>query len=440
MTQRVVYLPIEIKHRELPSRLLIAAHLLEAGCTVVLGNHWSMTTEANLAALPDGIFLFKTMNKIQGRHMAEARRAGHVVAASDEEVLVFTEHNGFMYAFAEEAGMACELFFAQSEAHKEAVESRFPTLRGKVHATGNPRISLMSPALREAFGAKDQRIGPLKPYILFNTNYATINSIWNKDGAINMSVHAEAGAFDGPDRAGREKLFFETVVWEQANHKAMLSLMQWAVSNIKGLTFVIRPHPGERAEYWQKIFAGAANARVITQSDPHPWVLGAELLVHTGCTTGLEAALLGTPAVNLMPSDRPGIGQVTNFVNATVRTPEDAARAMAAFLSSRQGVIAANDPGPALDTYLPGHGDTSAARKIADTLVAAFRERGADSSPLAWRGIFADPERTALQKEKFTATEAEVMEGFATVAKVAGIRSRTRLAALGDSLFMLAPG
>lgn len=439
MTQRLVFLPVEIKHRELPSRLLIAAHVLEAGCTVIVGNHWSMTEQANLAALPEGIFLYKTVNKIQGANMTGARAAGHIVAANDEEILAATEYNGYVAAFSDEAAVACDLFLAQSDIHKRAVERRFPGLAGKIRVTGNPRVALMAAGNHDMFKAMDARVAPLKPFILFNTNFCIINSFWNEGGTLNMNVHEETGAFDGPEREQKIKEFSETLAWEKVNHEATLALLGWAVKNIKGIRFVVRPHPGERVEYWQRMLAGVANAAIITQSDPHPWVLGAELVVHTGCTTGLEAVLLGKPVLNLQPIDRPHIGHITNLVNPVLRSVEDAARAMVDWLSERSGPLANADTS-ALDTYLPGYRDGTAARKAANALVEKLMSRTDARDPrLSWRGTFADVARTDVQRTKFSATAAEVEEGLATAARVARVRTKSRIRTLGDSLFVIEP-
>ena len=59
----IAYLTVEVKHRDLEPRLLIASHLVKAGITVVVGQQWAMFP--NPSAFPPGIVLFKTVNEIQ---------------------------------------------------------------------------------------------------------------------------------------------------------------------------------------------------------------------------------------------------------------------------------------------------------------------------------------------------------------------------------------
>ena len=410
-----IYLPVEIKHRELPSRLLIAAHALAAGKSTIVGNHWSLTQ--NLAAVPAGTILFKSCNRIQAQLMAKAKTAGHFVAATDEEVLVFNEPNGFALAFADGVPAVLDVFFAQGNDHRDALLAKFPGL--SVEVTGNVRVDLM----RQRHAAHDPRIAGLKPYILFNTNYATVNSVWDDGGALIAGVPRDAGAGDAAKMA-----FMERAAWERENHDAVVPLLDWAVQNLKGLRFVIRPHPGEKADYWRQLVAKYPAATFIEGSDPHPWILGAELVVHTGCTTGLEAALMGVPALNLLPRDRPNIGQVTNLINAVVRTPIEAAQAMVQFLGGKKGPIAVSRN---LNGLFPGAPRGRAAQLIAQRL-SAIPDR-------EWRAPFVDVPRTSLQKHKFTVQEDEIREGLMAAARIARVSHSFKLAQLGDSLFQISP-
>ncbi len=66
-------------------------------------------------------------------------------------------------------------------------------------------------------------------------------------------------------------------------------------------TFVIRPHPSEDHGEWLRVAEGRANVTVTNEGPAIPWLLGAEAVIHNGCTTGLEAYLLGRPVVCYQP-------------------------------------------------------------------------------------------------------------------------------------------
>jgi surface carbohydrate biosynthesis protein len=437
----IVYLPVEIKYREMPSRMLIASHLIQAGYAVVLGSHWAMTSPPNQAALPQGLFLFKSVNRIQGNAMAMLHGNGHAIAASDEEVLVFIEDRGYTVAFSENSANICELFFAQSKAHMRAVENRYPQLRGKIRVVGNPRIDLMLPKNRTLFHAIDDRVEQFKPYVLFNTNYGTLNSIW-ADSEHVMAIAGATGAFDGPNRERKIREFQAIIAWETQNHKAMVALLQWALNHAGDLNFVVRPHPAEQPRHWEQMLEGVKRAHVIPRSDPHPWIIGAELVVHTGCTTGLEAVLLDKPALNLLPENHPNARQIVTEVNPTFRTWEKAAEAMAAYLTTRGGPIAAHagKTAAALAKHLPSYRDDAAARLIAQGLGDELTKQGAPPRAdfaLNWRGTFVEPERSDIHNDKYSATADEVRAGLEKAAEMAGITVKPHLSTIGDGLFLV---
>lgn len=437
----VAYLPIEIKYREMPSRLMIAAHLLGAGYTVIVGSHWALIDPANQKALPPGLFLFKSMNRIQGNAMAMLRGNGHMIAGTDEEVLQFIDDPGYMAAFSEIAANSCTLFFAQSEAHRQAVERYFPQLKDKVRIAGNVRVDLMSPENRTLFEALDARVAPLKPYILFNTNYGLVNSVWADSNRTTAMAEA-TGMFDGPDRAQKVREYQAFLAWEAANNRAMVALIQWVVNNGKGLNFVLRPHPSERPRYWEQVLAPVPRAHIIARSDPHPWILGAELVIHTGCTTGLETVLLDKPAVNLLPSSHPNWRQIVELVNPTFRTWEEAAKAIAQYFGGRQGPIANHGPqaAAALAAHLPSYRDNAAARLIGQGLAAMLADNGArPGGAVTWRGAFRAVELAEIQRDKYSATAEEVDAGLRKAMGAAGVSAPFRLAPLGEGLFLAAP-
>jgi hypothetical protein len=67
-------------------------------------------------------------------------------------------------------------------------------------------------------------------------------------------------------------------------------------------TIVVRPHPSEKRDTWQQAVAGVANVKVVAEGNVVPWILAADLLIHNGCTTAIEAYLLGKMAVAYQPA------------------------------------------------------------------------------------------------------------------------------------------
>ena len=135
---RFVYLTAELKARDLESRLWIAAHLVKAGATVLVGHQWGLF--ANAQNLSRGAYLFKTANRIQADNMTYCANAGHAVVVTDEEATAIAEDR-LLYAVDPNALQIASAFLAQSEAHRNALLALKP--RCEVKTVGSVRADLL---------------------------------------------------------------------------------------------------------------------------------------------------------------------------------------------------------------------------------------------------------------------------------------------------------
>jgi surface carbohydrate biosynthesis protein len=436
----IAYLTVEVKHRELESRILIASKLLQAGYAVVLGQQWSVFNNAD--TLPPGVILFKTVNDIQARNMANFRKHGHLVAATDEEVLICVEDICFMLAFGPIAAQNCDLFLAQSVDHQTAIERKFPALAGKTRVVGNPRVDLLAPAGRLSFANEAHELKKAHgPYILFNTNYGSLNSIWKSLEQVTQ-IAAQAGAFN-PNDPNSVREFHAMIEWERRNRDEMLPMMHWTAQNLTTHNIVIRPHPAELAEFWINEFGKYPQVRIIPRSNPHPWIMAAEAIVHTGCTTGLEAKLLDKTAVNIMPSQHPVFDRMVNHINPTFAKWQDAAAALQRYVSQKDGPLVESSAAHSqvLEGYLPGYKSGNAATEIANGLIGLLQSHGArpqKSYHLRTRNNrYNFMQRHATQKDKFSAMADEIAAGFDSLGSLAGPTGNVSLSVIDDSLFLL---
>jgi surface carbohydrate biosynthesis protein len=436
MISSIVYLPVELKHRELDARLMTAAHLLEAGVSVVLGQQWAIFQ--NFPAWPPGLILFKTVNDIQARSMKNFQIMEHVVAATDEEVLTCVK--SFCVAFSPRAAEHCDVFYAQSELHKTDVENRFPNMQGKVVVTGNPRIEMTSRLGRQAFQAEADEIRrQTGPFVLLNANYSGINSVWGSTESV-YKVILGAGLLNADDPNAVET-FKSWMNWEEITRRDMIRFLVWAAENIRDRKIVIRPHPGERVEFWQDLVNDHPNVLVVPKSPHIPWIMASDLVVHTGCTTGLEAALLEKPALNIQSAPDPLGERITSLVNPTFTSAEDAITAANSFLRHNTGPLADMSAFDAvLEQYFPGFHDGGPAKRIAEECIINLSKRDAlPASTIEWSAVggkYRVFERTGPTLEKFSITPEEILGAFEVIARKIGATRKVNISPIDDSLFL----
>jgi surface carbohydrate biosynthesis protein len=312
----IAYLTCELKGRDFPSRVLIASHLLAAGYPVIIGQQWAMWR--NIQNAPKGCFLYKSTNMTQAEAMRRCQEAGHTVIAADEECLASsrpdiarsTHPNAIRY---------CDEFLALSETHRAVLIETYPEIESRISVAGNVRVDILRNARPPA-----PRGGT---YVLINTSFGIINSIWG-DVQAGAAVWINSGGHDA--EAGATALIQERVAFEQASMQETRGVIDWLLANTD-VDIVIRPHPQERPDMWLDIRPDRVS--VVTGSDSMPWMRHALVTVHSESTTGVEAAIMGARAVNLSPPVPWSSRLIVSEVNPTVRAAREAAAMIQALMN-----------------------------------------------------------------------------------------------------------
>ena len=76
-------------------------------------------------------------------------------------------------------------------------------------------------------------------------------------------------------------------------------LINQIVSFFPQVNFVFRPHPLSALNYWYKNLKQARNLTILYKGSVEPWLLSCRAVLHSGCTTGLQAELADIPAIEM---------------------------------------------------------------------------------------------------------------------------------------------
>jgi len=438
MTRPLLILPIEERNRELDSRVLIALNAIAAGFDVIVGQQWEIF--ARLSELPTSIVLFKGNNGAQAEHMVTAKRAGHFVCSIEEEVLAVRNDREILRCYHSTARPALDMIFAQGTRQTALLEGYWPDVKGRVATVGNPRADLLradgDEDLGEAARSLRRRYGP---FVLINTNLASINPrIDDIYGYFELCVRV--GVMDPNDRDDMH-LLHQQFLWEREIFTAITTLAMRLAAD--GVSVVMRPHPSENAEIWQRHLAGIPGIEVVREGSQVDWLKASSLLVHSGCTTGLEAFLLGHPVAALTP------GRfefhdffISNLVSETFSSVESARRAILDHLSGAQCLDTNRAVKRAgLEPFLLQSEDKSAAERIVERLAAACPD-SARPKTTRLRELFGAT-RTHLSDRRLSKAgfdRDDIMASIESCARLAPSVGSPRVTELGPLIFYLRAG
>lgn len=294
---RSLLLPVETLNREFDAKLLLALHAAARGWEVVLGQKTAL--HRRMARFPRSVYVAKGFRWGREREFREIRALGHTIAGMDEEGLVNVSDE--MWLSRSDSPTMRHLALIVAWGPDDARLYRRAAHLGDtpVVETGNARVDLLRPEL-EGFLAPEaarlrERYGD---FALVNTNFALVNRYVELNAPVQMGNWLPQEVAEGlkSNWLGHKKQLLD----------AFLALLPRLAERLAPQTLVIRPHPSENAELWREAAEGMQNVEVVHEGTVAPWLLAARVLIHNGCTTAVEAAVLGTPALAFRPVTREG--------------------------------------------------------------------------------------------------------------------------------------
>lgn len=358
---RSLLLPVETTNREFDGKLLLALKALECGYEPIIGSRTAM--HAVLPSLPKSIYLAKGARSGSARVFSLLEALGHVIVALDEEALVRFPDEAFHMKLDPETFNRPRLLYAWGKSNADVWRS-FRDYRGApVLEAGNPRIDMLRPEIREYYRndcvALQQRYGR---FVLLSSNFAFVNHF------IPNHVRHRTAKSASKEKSDAVKSGF--AAHKKALFEKFLALVPDLAKAIAPQPLVIRPHPSENAIAWQDAARGLANVHVLYEGPMAPWLMAAQVLVHNGCTSAVEASILGTPAIAYRPVRSTHDLDLPNKLSLELNAAPDVIKACQMQLSRNN--IPANGPSQEQTAILESHVASLTGPLSSDRILASF--------------------------------------------------------------------
>jgi surface carbohydrate biosynthesis protein len=355
---------------------------LQRGFDVVMGQKWLI--ERNIEAMPPGVYFSKTLTRRDGKALARARRAGYLVAAIDEEMPGIRATGSDLRWISADAVDCCDMIFIAGTGNTDAFNQRFGA-EEKVITVGNPRWDLLKPSLRRLYDADVEQIRrEFGRFVLLNTNLGLTNTEKGTPEQI-VQDQIRLGKLD-PNNPGDMAYYADIRRMEDANRVVMLDLIRKIPAAFPDLNVVLRPHPSERLDTWAEAVAGIDRVKVVRSGPAVPWIMACRALLHTNCTTGVEAHALDRPAICVLPTELTvNERYLSNKVNPTVRDADQAIGLLRQVLTSETAMPYDAAMGAAFADAMSHDVGVLAAEAIVDRLYEAAMERRSVRGYEGWK-------------------------------------------------------
>jgi surface carbohydrate biosynthesis protein len=292
--------PVENQVRELDAKLLLACIAAQRGITSIIGP--KREVEFRIASFPRSIFLSKSLRIGNRKFFPISRQLGHEIVAWDEEALVHLPPEIYFSRRLSPAGMNyVSHFFAWGEDNAQ-LWRQYPNLAADkpIHVTGNPRNDLLRSEVRSYYENDVKHIcSTYGDFILINTNFNHVNAFYPGQNLFKPVKKSGEIAEFGQAARGMPREYAEGFRdHKQAIFKDFQKLIPALEKSFPDYTIVVRPHPTENQDIYRKIAQDCEQVRVTNEGNVVPWLMAARALIHNGCTTGVEAYVVGIPAIS----------------------------------------------------------------------------------------------------------------------------------------------
>lgn len=299
-SKTLLLIPVENQVRELDPKLLLALVAAERGFSSVIGSRREM--EFNIDAFPQSIYLSKSMTIRSLLFFRVAKKFGHEIIAWDEEALVHLPPEiYFSRRLDSRAIRYVSHLFAWGQ-NNEELWRQYAHLPHNIpiHIIGNPRSDMLRPELQPFYENEVAHIHPkYGDFILINTNFNHINAYGPDMNLFKPVKKAGQKPAFGRAARGMQRSYAEGLRdHKQAIFEQFQKLIPELEKAFPGNNIVMRPHPTEKHDVYKKIAAQCERVFVTNEGNVVPWLMAAKAVIHNGCTTGVEAYMMGVPAIS----------------------------------------------------------------------------------------------------------------------------------------------
>ena len=293
-------IPVENQVRELDPKLLLAYVAAKRGFSSILG--FRRELHFHISSFPSGIYLSKSMTAASDLMFKIMRKLGHEIVAWDEEALVHLPPDTYFSRRLSPVAMSFVSHMLAWGQDNTELWQQYPHMpdETEIHVTGNPRNDLLRPEIRpyykETVEELRRRYGD---FILINTNFNHVNAFYPGLNLFVPNDNSEGEPRPGRAAKGMSREYAEGLRdHKQAVFEKFQQLIPAVEKAFPQYNIVVRPHPTENQEIYRQISAQCKRVKVTNEGNVVPWLMAAKVLVHNGCTTGVEAYVMGVPAIS----------------------------------------------------------------------------------------------------------------------------------------------
>ena len=285
-------LPCEIYHREFDAKLILAARMAKMhNFKVIIG--YDKYFNQLIKHLPPALLLEKSCSSImwEGRIKPTKEKGGTAIVNDEEGFNDLGEENEIIFTNRLDlhAAEQIDLYSCWGEIDYK-FWGKIQALQNKIEILGNSRSDLVNSIGRRLYADQANSLKEIYgDYVLASDNFG----VEKRDHITPIFNISEE------KRNIAEKKLSEIINSKKENREIFADMICQSAQKMTSTQFIIRPHPVADSKWWDCRFSKERNVHVIYHLNIDPWIIGAKALISMGCTTAMQAAIAGTPIIEI---------------------------------------------------------------------------------------------------------------------------------------------
>jgi len=353
--KKTLYIPIEIKNRELFGHLLIACEALKKDYRIILGNKSLIYQIIHEKNNKGGFLLYKGGGHLPDLIIGLSKKLD-AIGVLDQELGIAVREKDIKSIFNRryyfETIKYIDSFYLLGEKFYDASIEYSKIPKNKLFITGWPRVDIWRNKSLWSDKAKQIKAKYGK-FILFSSDFGT-NSLFQVEERAKRAV--EYTQLKGKSvylKAYKSKETRYNEFLKMVDHLSQMSSLDNAPH------IIVRPHYAEDFGAWHDALNGMKNITVINEGSISAWLLASEGLLHSGCTTAFEARLMNIKTAYFMDTAQSAIDAYPIKISECLKNMND-------YLKWTNKTV--NQEDYSIDKYVVNISSISSAKKILNNI------------------------------------------------------------------------
>lgn len=324
-----IFLPIETINREIDYKLVLGCLLANKEAKVYIGQHDYLLKVAK--GVSGGIYIGKTVFRSAfptelGTYNFFKSRGFIIIHLDEEGAFYLGKEKEWEQALGKRLNplvLGEEDYICTWGEFQARYYSRIMSQEGKevghITVTGHPRFDLYKSKWRSLYVHDVSKIKNIYGrYILINTNF----SIANNNFGITDSFSPRLGYLGNHSESSNNLV----KRWGHTMRllSAFIELVHELSTQNESINIIVRPHPSESDDFYKIVLRGLSNVFVVHEGPVSPWIIGAEYIIHDGCTTAIESYFAGKNVILFKPVEDERLDQyIPNLIGRKCTTVDE---------------------------------------------------------------------------------------------------------------------